>query len=147
MDQDMREGNEIAVVKRRDGSLVATVLGDLVPELDVAAGEDAAPGPPQCPRTTLLSGSMCFTDFISSAGSFPSPPTRRTTTSPAPETTSRPLASTAAAATSRLPLRRSSAAAANWALGLSVVWWLGHWRIISAVPFPGEYVFLILDPV
>ena len=83
MDQD-----EIAMVKRRDGSLVAAVLGDLVPELDVAAGEDAAPGPPQCPRTTLLSGSMCFTDFISSAGSFPSPPTRRTTTSPAPETTS-----------------------------------------------------------
>lgn len=31
------------------------------------------------PMTTLLSGSMSFTDFISSAGSFPSPPTRRTT--------------------------------------------------------------------
>ena len=46
MDQDMREGNEIAVVKRRDGSLVAAVLGDLVPELDVAAGEDAALCPP-----------------------------------------------------------------------------------------------------
>jgi hypothetical protein len=64
------------VVKRRDGSLVAAVLGDLVPELDVAAGEDAALGPPM---TTLLSGSMSFADFISSAGSFPSPPTHRTT--------------------------------------------------------------------
>jgi len=31
------------------------------------------------PMTTLLSGSMSFTDFISSAGSFPSPPKRRTT--------------------------------------------------------------------
>ena len=32
--------------ERRDGLLVAAVLGDLVPELDVAAGEDAALGPP-----------------------------------------------------------------------------------------------------
>jgi len=40
-------------VKRRDGSLVAAVLGDLVPELDGAAEEDAALGPPQCPMTTL----------------------------------------------------------------------------------------------
>lgn len=31
------------------------------------------------PMTTLLSGSMSFTDFISSAGSFPSLPTRRAT--------------------------------------------------------------------
>jgi hypothetical protein len=36
----------IAWAERRGSLLVSSVLGDIVPELDVAAGEDAALGPP-----------------------------------------------------------------------------------------------------
>jgi hypothetical protein len=51
----------IAWAERRGSLLVSSVLGDIVPELDVAVGEDVALGPPM---TTLLLGSMFFTDSI-----------------------------------------------------------------------------------